>query len=99
MNTNDIMQRLRLLDLDAVTAKEIARFIERKLDERDKIKGQIARDLRRIDEWAFLDPNAYDQLKAKYRRRWTNTKKLTILEDMRKHYCERRNSNGETRLD
>ena len=99
MNATDIIERLGLLDLDAVTAKEIARFIERKLDERDKIKGQIARDLRRIDDMAFLDPNAYDQLKAKYRKRWTNTKKLTILEDMRKHYCERRISHAETRLD
>lgn len=93
MNATDIMQRLGLLDLDAVTVKELARFIERKLDERDKIKGQIAKDLRRIGEWAFLDPNAYDQLRAKYRTRWTNTKKLTILEDMRRHYCERRDTN------
>ncbi|MBR0060906.1 MAG: hypothetical protein IJP68_05445 [Selenomonadaceae bacterium] len=95
MNATDIIERLGLLDLDAVTAKEIARFIERKLDERDKIKGQIARDLRRIDDMAFLDPNAYDQLKAKYRKRWTNTKKLTILEDMRKHYCQRRSDSVE----
>lgn len=93
MNSTTIIERLGLLDLDAVTVKELARFIERKLDERDKIKGQIARDLRRIDEWAFLDPNAYEQLKAKYRKRWTNTKKLTILEDMRRHYCERRDAN------
>ena len=95
MNATTIIERLRLFDLDAVTVKELSRFIERKLDERDKIKGQIAKDLRRIDEWAFLDPNAYDQLKAKYRRRWTNTKKLTILEDMRKHYCQRRSDNVE----
>lgn len=95
MNATTIIERLRLLDLDAVTAKEIARFIERKLDERDKIKGQIARDLRRIGEMAFLDPSAYDQLKAKYKARWTNTKKLTILEDMRRYYCEQRNSNAD----
>lgn len=77
--------------LDAVTAKEITRFIERKVDEQTRIKGQIARDLRRIGgEYAFLDPAAYDQLQAKYKARWTNKKKLTILEDMRKHYCERR---------
>lgn len=90
MNAADILSQLRLLDLDAVTAKELARFIERKLDERDKIKGQIARDLSRIGEYAFLDSSAYDQLKNKYRRRWTNTKKITILEDMRRYYCERR---------
>lgn len=93
MNTSTIIERLGLLDLDAVTVKELSRFIERKLDERDKIKGQIARDLRRIGEMAFLDPTAYDQLKAKYRKRWTNTKKITILEDMRRHYCERRDAN------
>ena len=67
----------------------LTRFIERRLDERDKIKGQITRDLRRIDEMAFLDPAAYDQLKGKYRRRRTNTKKITILEDMRNRYCRR----------
>ena len=89
MNSITIIERLSLLDLDAVTVKELVRFIERKLDERDKIKGRIARDLRRIDEMAFLDPTAYDQLKAKYRRRWTNTKKITILEDMRNRYCRR----------
>lgn len=93
MNATTIIERLGLLELDAVTVKELSRFIERKLDERDKIKGQIAKDLRRIGEWAFLDPNAYAQLKAKYRKRWTNTKKLTILEDMRRHYCERRDAN------
>ena len=89
MNATDIMQRLSLLDLDAVTVKELVRFIERKLDEQAKIKGQIARDLRRIGDMAFLDPSAYDQLKAKYRTRWTNTKKITILEDMRRRYCGR----------
>lgn len=93
MNASTIIQRLGLLELDAVTVKELSRFIERKLDEQAKIKGQIARDLRRIGDMAFLDPSAYDQLKAKYRTRWTNTKKLTILEDMRKRYCERRHAN------
>ena len=90
MNADDILSKLGLLELDAVTVKELSRFIERKLDEQARIKGQIAKDLRRIGEWAFLDPAAYDQLKAKYRTRWTNTKKLTILEDMRRKYCERR---------
>ena len=92
MNSTDIMQRLSLLDLDAVTVKELVRFIERKLDEQERIKGQIAKDLRRIGEMAFLDPTAYDQLKAKYRTRWTNTKKITILEDMRRHYCKRKDN-------
>jgi len=95
LNETDIMQRLNLLDLDAITLKELSQFIERKLDEQARIKGQIAKDLRRIGEMAFLDPAAYDQLKAKYRTRWTNTKKLTILEDMRRKYCERRNANAD----
>ena len=89
MNANDILSKLGLLDLDAVTVKELVCFIERKLDEQERIKGQIAKDLRRIGEMAFLDPTAYDQLKAKYRRRWTNTKKITILEDRRRRYCRR----------
>ena len=89
MNSITIIERLSLLELDAVTAKELSRFSERKLDEQERIKGQIARDLRRIGEMAFLDPTAYDQLKDKYRRRWTNTKKITILEDMRRRYCRR----------
>ncbi|MBR3745609.1 MAG: hypothetical protein IKP64_00365 [Selenomonadaceae bacterium] len=60
MNASTIIQRLGLLELDAVTVKELSRFIERKLDEQAKIKGQIARDLRRIGDMAFLDPSAYD---------------------------------------
>ncbi|MBR4382665.1 MAG: hypothetical protein IKP64_03815 [Selenomonadaceae bacterium] len=59
MNSTDIMQRLSLLDLDAVTVKELVCFIERKLDEQERIKGQIAKDLRRIGEMAFLDPTAF----------------------------------------
>ena len=93
MNATDILSKLGLFDLDAITAMELSRFIERKLDEQARIKGQIAKDLRRIGEMAFLDPAAYDQLKAKYRTRWTNTKRITILEDMRRHYCDRRNAN------
>lgn len=93
MNSTTIIERLGFLELDAITVKELSRFIERKIDEQARIKGQIAKDLRRIGEMAFLDPNAYEQLKAKYRTRWTNTKKLTILEDMRRKYCERRNAN------
>lgn len=93
MNATDILTRLGIFDLDAVTAKEIDVFIERKIDEQAKIKGQIARDLSKIGDMAFLDPKAYDKLKAKYKARWTATKKLAILEDMRKRNCERRNSN------
>ena len=95
MNAADILKKIYPYELDAVTLKELSRFIERKLDEQARIKGQIAKDLRRIGEMAFLDPAAYDQLKAKYRTRWTNTKKLTILEDMRRKYCERRKANAD----
>ena len=75
-------------DLDEITLKELRVFIERKLDEQAKIKGQIARDLRRLGEWAFMDTRAYDQLKAKYSKNRTARKKLAILENMRKEYCQ-----------
>ncbi len=73
--------KIPLDDLDKWTAAEVHRFIERKLDEQARIKGQIARDLRRVGEMAFLDPTAYDKLKSKYRRQ--SRKKLAILELIR----------------
>ena len=82
----DQWKKIPLEGLDNWTAAELYRFIERKLDEQAKIKGQIARDLNRIGEFAFLDPAAYDQLKAKYRAR-RNRKKLAILDLMRKENC------------
>ena len=81
--------QLPIEGLDDWTAAELYRFIERKLDEQAKIKGQIARDLRRIGEMAFLDPSAYDQLKAKYKAsRRLSRKKLAILELMRREQCK-----------
>ena len=81
--------QLPIEGLDTWTAAELHRFIERKLDEQSRIKGQIARDLRRIGDMAFLDPTAYDQLKAKYKARSNvSRKKLAILELMRKEQCK-----------
>ena len=75
--------------LDDWTAAELYRFIERKLDEQAKIKGQIARDLRRIGEMAFLDPTSYLKLRAKYQAgKRLSRKKLAILELMRKEQCK-----------
>ena len=85
----DLWKKIPIEGLDEVTLIELRHFIERKLDEQAKIKGQIARDLRRIGEWAFLEPTNYDKLKAKYRQRhWASRKKLAILENMRKENCK-----------
>ena len=78
----DLWKKIPLEGLDEWTAAELSRFIERKLDEQARIKGQIARDLRRIGEYAFLDPSAYDQLAIKYKARGYR-KKLAILDLMR----------------
>lgn len=77
--------KISLEELDAWTLAEIRGYVERKIDDHRKIRGQIAKDLRRISDMAFLDPSAYDQLKAKYRAsRRLSRKKLAILELMRK---------------
>lgn len=83
----DLWKKIPLEGLDNWTAAELYRFIERKLDEQARIKGQIARDLNRIGEYAFMEPTAYDQLKAKYRTRGSR-KKLAILDLMRKEACK-----------
>ncbi|MBR0287519.1 MAG: hypothetical protein IJQ82_00920 [Selenomonadaceae bacterium] len=81
--------QLPIEGLDDWTAAELYRFIERKLDEQAKIKGQIAKDLRRIGEMAFLDPTAYLKLRAKYQAgKRLSRKKLAILELMRKEQCK-----------
>lgn len=83
--------KIPLEELDAWTLAEIRGYVERKLNDHRKIRGQIAKDLRRLGEMAFLDPSAYTKLKAKYRAsRRLSRKKLAILEDMCRHYCERR---------
>ena len=82
----DQWKKIPLEGLDEWTAAELQSFIERKLDEQARIKGQIARDLDRIGEYAFMEPSAYDQLEAKYKARGYR-KKLAILDLMRKENC------------
>lgn len=54
---------------DAITRREIEFFVERKDAEYQKIRGQIARDLRRIGgEYGFLDERNYRVLREKYLR-------------------------------
>lgn len=80
---------IRLFDpreVDAITIAELEQFAQKKYDEQMKIKGQIARDLARIGDRAFEDPAAYDKLKAKYKSRWTNTKRLAILDMMERKW-------------
>lgn len=87
--TADLWKKIPLEGLDTWTLAEIQIFIERKLDEQAKIRGQIARGLSRLGEMAFLDPRAYDKLKAKYRASGRmSRKKLAILDLMRKEQCK-----------
>lgn len=87
--TVDQWLKIPLEGLDSWTAAELQRFIERKLDDHRRIRGQIAKDLRRIGEMAFLDPTSYLKLKAKYKAgKRLSRKKLAILELMRKEQCK-----------
>lgn len=82
--TVDQWKKIPLEGLDTWTLAEIRGYVERKIDDHRKIRGQIAKDLRRLGEMAFLDPSAYDQLKAKYKAsRRLSRKKLAILETSR----------------
>ena len=67
-------------EIDSVTMREVNHFIERKLNEIFKLRGQIARDLRRISPDAWHDKNAYDTLRNRYKSQWANAKKLAILD-------------------
>ena len=78
---------LQLDEADEYTRREVARFINLKLDEVIKIRGQIAKDLRRLGEDSFTDPRAYDKLKAKYIRAHQSKKKLALLEMERRQWC------------
>lgn len=81
---------IRLFDpreVDAITIAELERFAQKKYDEQLKIKGQIARDLARISDNAYCDPAAYDKLRTKYKARWTNTKRLAILDMMERKWA------------
>jgi len=81
--------KLPLEGLDTWTLAEIRAYVERKLEDHQRIRGQIARDLNRLGEMAFLDPSAYDKLKAKYKARSNvSRKKLAVLDLMRKEQCK-----------
>lgn len=85
----ELWQKIPLDGLDEWTRAEISTFIERKFDEYHEIKWQIARDLAEIGEMAFLDPKAYDKLKAKYKASSRiSRKKLAVLDLMRKEQCK-----------
>ena len=84
---NKILHLFNTDNVDPVTIKEVEQFAQQKFDEQMKIKGQIARDLARIGDNAFKDPAAYDKLRAKYKARWTNTKRLAILDMMQREWA------------
>ena len=87
--TADQWLKIPLEGLDTWTPAEIRSYVERKLEDHQRIRGQIARDLNRIGEMAFLDPSAYDKLKAKYKARSNvSRKKLAVLDLMRKEQCK-----------
>ena len=87
--TADQWLKIPLEGLDTWTLAEIRSYIERKLEDHAKLRGQIARDLNRIGEMAFLDPSAYDKLKAKYKARSNvSRKKLAVLDLMQKEQCK-----------
>lgn len=80
---------MNLNKFDEITRREIEFFAERKEAEFDKIRGQIAKDLRRIGgEYGFLDERNYRLLREKYIRAHQGKKKLAILELDRKAYCK-----------
>ena len=74
-------------EVDSVTMREVNHFIERKLNEIEKLRAQISRDLRRISPDAWHDARAYDTLRNRYKSQWANAKKLAILDIDRRQYC------------
>ena len=90
MNANEFLKKICPNGaIDEVTVSEIVAFAELKLEEADRIKGQIARDLSYMGEMAFQSPKAYDKLKAKYLSVVSlgGKKKIAILEQMRRDWC------------
>jgi len=83
-----ILRLLNPRDVDAVTIGEVKHFAERKYDEQLKLKGQIARDLSRLGEYAFQNPAAYDKLRRKYKAHWASKKKVAILDMMKEIWCK-----------
>ena len=92
MTVQDFMKRICPLDeLDKYTVQEIVTFAERKIEEAEKIKGQIARQLSHFGEHAYCDPKAYDKIKARYKAQGKfggNYKQLAILEQMKNAWCK-----------
>lgn len=77
-----------LEEVDEYTRREVDRAIERKLDEVAKIRGQIAKDLRRLGGVdGFQTEQCYRQLKEKYLRGHQSRKKLALLEMERQKWC------------
>ena len=79
---------LELRDADEFTRREILKFAEKKLDEATKLRGQIARDLRRLGgEYGFMKSDVYNKLRDKYIRGRQGKKKLAILDMERRLWC------------
>lgn len=78
-----------LEEVDEYTRREVDKAIERKLDEVAKIRGQIAKDLRRLGGVdGFQTERVYRQLKEKYLRGHQSKKKLALLEMERQKWCK-----------
>lgn len=82
---------IQLATADEVTREEVRRFAEQKLDEATKIRGQIAKDLRRLGgEYAFRHERNYRTLREKYQRGHQGRKKLALLEMERRAWAKER---------
>ena len=78
-----------LEEADEYTRREVERDIERKLDEVAKIRGQIAKDLRRLGGVdGFQTEQCYCRLREKYLRGHQSRKKLALLEMERRKWCK-----------
>lgn len=92
MNANDFLKKICPFgEIDEVTAQEIVTFAELKLEEAEKIKGQITCALSNIGAFAFQNPKAYDKLEAKYKSKKSldDKKRVAILRQMRREWCEK----------
>ena len=80
---------LALQESNEHSQQQARRAIERILAEDDKIKGQIAKDLRRLGgDYGFEKPDVYSKLKDKYIRGHQSQKKLAILDMERRQWCK-----------
>lgn len=78
-----------LEEVDEYTRREVDKAIEHKLDEVAKIRGQIAKDLRRLGGVdGFQTEQCYRRLREKYLRGHQSRKKLALLEMERQKWCE-----------